>query len=327
MFATDYKSKPLNAVMPAQCKRQTYDNASATASASFVQPKLRIGPSDNIFEKEADAVADMVVSTDTPDPVNFSSMNNLQRKCAHCEEEEKKELSRKESSDAVASAASPIVYDVLNSSGKPLDEHTRSFMESRFNYDFSDVKIHDSDLAAKSASFINALAYTSGNNIVFNSGQYNTNSDSGKRLLAHELTHVVQQSQHENYVSPFIQRDLDCESRSWPDDCSAPGGCDAGKQCGAMKDWSSCACWDTAGEQRMREAIPSWVLALLGGAALLALIACFATGVCEIGIIVAGLGAAAAAVLLGILRSLGLVGDRPATVAMNDETADGTESS
>ena len=84
--------------------------------------------------------------------------------------------------------------DRYSASGRSMDEDTRSFMESRFNYDFSNVKIHDNELAAKSASSINALAYTSGNNIVFNSEQYNPGSDSGKRLLAHELTHVAQQN-------------------------------------------------------------------------------------------------------------------------------------
>src|SRR4030095_1141382 len=102
---------------------------------------------------------------------------------------------RKESNSDTVSTAPSIVQDVLSSSsGKSMDEGTRSFMESRFNYDFSNVKIHDNELAAKSANSINALAYTSGNNVVFNSQQYNPGSGAGKKLLAHELTHVVQQN-------------------------------------------------------------------------------------------------------------------------------------
>jgi Domain of unknown function (DUF4157) len=161
------------------------------------------------LEREADAMADKVMRMSMPEPIGFSSAkNSIQRKCAHCEEEEKKEqLQRKESNSEGASVAPSIVSDVLNSSsGKSLDNDSRSFMESRFNYDFSSVKIHDDDLAAKSAGSINALAYTSGNNIVFNSGQYNTTSDSGKRLLAHELTHVVQQN------GPNIRRQEDVAS-------------------------------------------------------------------------------------------------------------------
>ncbi len=86
-----------------------------------------------------------------------------------------------------------IVHDVLNSEGHPLDSSTRNFFEPRFGYDFSNVKVHTDSVAAKSAQSINALAYTSGNNIVFNNQQYSPNTDSGKKLLGHELTHVVQQ--------------------------------------------------------------------------------------------------------------------------------------
>jgi len=123
----------------------------------------------------------------------------INRKCAHCAEEE--QLSRKEAGSDSMSVAPPIVNDALSSSGKSLDNETRSYMEPRFNYDFSQVRVHDNNLAAKSATAINALAYTSGNNIVFNSGQYDTGSDSGKRLLAHELTHVVQQNGSSGNIS------------------------------------------------------------------------------------------------------------------------------
>ena len=168
----------------------------------FYQPKLTIGSPDDPLEKEADDMADKVMRMEMPAPINFSSAkNSVNRKCAHCEEEDK-QLQRKESGNGSVSVAPSIVHDVINSSGgRSIDMDTRSFMESRFNYDFSSVKIHDGDVAAKSASSINALAYTSGNNIVFNSGQYNTNSVSGKRLLAHELTHVVQQSGNNNVVN------------------------------------------------------------------------------------------------------------------------------
>ena len=119
---------------------------------------------------------------------------SINRKCAKCEEEES-QLQKKDNGGGAVSTAPAIVNHMLSSSGgRSLDTDTRSFMESRFNYDFSNVKIHDNELAAKSADSINALAYTSGNSIVFNSAQYNPGSDSGKRLLAHELTHVVQQN-------------------------------------------------------------------------------------------------------------------------------------
>ncbi len=173
----------------------------------FYQPKLTIGAPDDVYEKEADAMADKVMRMPMPEPINFSTaMNVVNRKCTECKEEEK--LQRKEKRDEdddkiqmksentiyTGKAAPSIVHDVINTSGgKSLDPDTRSFMEPRFGYDFSNVKIHDNPIAAKSSDSINALAYTSGNNVVFNSGQYNTNSDSGKRLLAHELTHTIQQ--------------------------------------------------------------------------------------------------------------------------------------
>lgn len=70
---------------------------------------------------------------------------------------------------------------------------TKQFFEPKFGYDFSNVKVHIDSVAAKSAQSVNALAYTTGNNIVFDSGQYAPQTDTGKKLLAHELTHVVQQ--------------------------------------------------------------------------------------------------------------------------------------
>ena len=90
--------------------------------------------------------------------------------------------------------APPIVGDVLQSSGEHLDEQTQSFMESRFNHDFSQVHIHNDTQAAQSAEAVNAEAYTVGQDVVFGDGQYQPHTDSGKRLMAHELTHVAQQS-------------------------------------------------------------------------------------------------------------------------------------
>jgi hypothetical protein len=162
-------------------------------ATEFIQTKLTIASTNDPLEKEADEMADKVMRMQMPEPISFyPKTNSINRKCAQCEEEEK--LQRKESSNESFPTIPPIVHETLNSSGKEMNGDTRSFMESRFNYDFSDVKVHDDDLAAKSASSINALAYTSGNHIVFGAGQYNTATDPGKRLLAHELTHVQQQN-------------------------------------------------------------------------------------------------------------------------------------
>ncbi len=87
----------------------------------------------------------------------------------------------------------PMVHDVLNSPGKPLDPATSSFMENRFGHDFSQVRVHTDSLAAQSASLINAHAYTAGSHIIFAESQFNPARPEGRRLLAHELAHVVQQ--------------------------------------------------------------------------------------------------------------------------------------
>jgi hypothetical protein len=88
----------------------------------------------------------------------------------------------------------PAVDHALRLPGHPLDAATRSYMEPRFGYDFSGVQVHTDGKAAESARSVNALAYTIGHDIVFGAGQYTPQSGEGQRLLAHELTHVVQQN-------------------------------------------------------------------------------------------------------------------------------------
>jgi hypothetical protein len=86
-----------------------------------------------------------------------------------------------------------IVHQVLSFSGQALDPATRKFMESRFGHDFSQVRVHTDARAAESARAVSANAYTSGQNLVFGAGMYEPATERGRRLLAHELTHVLQQ--------------------------------------------------------------------------------------------------------------------------------------
>jgi hypothetical protein len=86
-----------------------------------------------------------------------------------------------------------IVHEVLRSPGQPLDPSTRAFMEPRFGHDFSNVRVHSDSRAAESARNVSALAYTTGNDLVFGPGQYTPGTTTGRRLVAHELAHVVQQ--------------------------------------------------------------------------------------------------------------------------------------
>jgi hypothetical protein len=174
----------------------------------FFQPKLTVGPSDDVYEREADATADRVMRMSGSETVQtkISQVDDVQRECVNCEEEE---VQKKEAVNVSGSSEAPgIVSEALQTGGQALDDGTRSFMESRFGYDFSSVKIHTDTVAEKSAESINALAYTSGNDIVFNEGQYAPESDSGKKLLAHELTHVIQQK-GTDIQKKTIQRNVD----------------------------------------------------------------------------------------------------------------------
>lgn len=114
--------------------------------------------------------------------------------CESCQQDKSaSHLQRAATNAGLDSDVPPIVHDVLRSSGQPLDAHTRSFFESRFDHDFSRVRVHTDTRAAESAHAVNALAYTVGRDIVFGAGQYTPGTNAGQRLLAHELTHAAQQ--------------------------------------------------------------------------------------------------------------------------------------
>jgi len=87
-----------------------------------------------------------------------------------------------------------IVHEALRSPGQPLDRVTLSFMQPRFSHDFSHVRVHTDAPAAKAAAAVNALAYTVGSHVVFGAQQYRPQTQPGRMLIAHELTHVVQQA-------------------------------------------------------------------------------------------------------------------------------------
>jgi hypothetical protein len=179
-----------------------------------LQPKLTIHSQGDAYEQEADRIADQVMhmpekrlaSTRT-DP---AAVTGVQRKCAcggtcadcNSEQSDKHEddgtvhVQMKATSPASTgfAEAPPIVHDELQRPGHPLDPDTRAFMEPRFGHDFSQVRVHADSMAADSAAAINAHAYTVGNNVVFGARQFTPQSSAGRRLLGHELAHVVQQS-------------------------------------------------------------------------------------------------------------------------------------
>lgn len=121
--------------------------------------------------------------------------NNIQRKCAECEKEDKKKVQTKTENNSTQNASSSIEA-TLNSSkggGGPLPDNSLHQMESSFGADFSNVRIHTDSSAVQMSKDLNAQAFTHGSDIYFNSGKYDSNSNSGKHLLAHELTHTLQQ--------------------------------------------------------------------------------------------------------------------------------------
>ena len=114
---------------------------------------------------------------------------------------------------ARAGGCTPIVDEVLQSSGEPLEGATRALMEERFGYDFGNVRIHRDARSADSARAVNAHAYTVGRDIVFNSNTFAPDTDSGRRLLVHELTHVVQQGATPQTVQRAVLPGLEVKGR------------------------------------------------------------------------------------------------------------------
>ena len=139
----------------------------------------------------------------------------LQRKCAcgahtgggSCSDCARKRhaLQRAAHADPAGGASVPAaVHAVLRSPGQPLERGARRFMENGFRRDFSQVRVHADAQAAASARAVGALAYTVGQHIVFGAGHYAPRSSGGRHLLAHELTHTVQQGHAVDALSPQL---------------------------------------------------------------------------------------------------------------------------
>ena len=149
------------------------------AMQHLARTRVTVSQPGDEFEREANRRASEVVSGRASKPGGTASGLSVQRKAEG-------------GSPAARSASRP--EGGLRSSGQMLDRSVRSEMESGFGADFSDVRVHTDDRSAQSARSLGALAYTSGRDVVFNSGQYAPHSAAGRFLLAHELAHVVQQT-------------------------------------------------------------------------------------------------------------------------------------
>ncbi len=278
----------------------------ARRSVNAKKPKLAIGRISDPLEREADRVADQVMGTVGPSFVAISAgPAQISRKCALCQatEEDEEKVYRKPAGSGVSVGEAPaIVHEVLRSPGQPIDSGTRAFFEPRFGRSLSHIRVHTDAAAAASAQAIGARAYTRGPHIVFAGGHYQTETPKGRHLLAHELAHTAQQ---EHGASSDVQRAICSEyNESTAAQCGQHKCITADGADGKCKKTGLHVCM--CGPARMWRLIPDWILALLGAAALAALVVCFATGVCEFAAAVAGLGALAAAAVIGILKAAGI---------------------
>lgn len=205
------QSCPLTISGPAYCP---FGGACHTCPPSM-QAKMKINQPGDKYEQEADLVAEQAIrmheprvqrkgclscnDNDEEDQIQSKPLTQLvtplvQRQEAEPEEEEEFVQTKQgvgQSSKITPELSSRI--QSLRGGGRPLPKSARAFFEPRFGYDFSNVRLHSESEAAKTASQLNARALTVGPDVLFGPGEYAPGSSQGNRLLAHELTHVVQQ--------------------------------------------------------------------------------------------------------------------------------------
>jgi hypothetical protein len=184
---------------PVLAKSQPRKNRGSSATnqhadvAAIVQPKLRISTPGDRHEREADRVAEQVVGSGQADSVSGVTADagaRLQRMCSECEEELQLKSNENSGGNTPAQFSGPIALG----QGQSLSGAPRQFFESRMGADFSRVKIHTDNRADTMSRELNARAFTYGEHIAFADGEFNPQTFSGKKLIAHELTHVLQQS-------------------------------------------------------------------------------------------------------------------------------------
>jgi Domain of unknown function (DUF4157) len=183
-----------------------------------MQPSLRVGPAASDLEREADAIAERITGPEAasaaPSPAGAPI---VQRMCTGCEAAEDQHVSGKHADDddqvlgkfgGAAGTMSPVVNSQIRSlpgRGAPLPPSERAFFEPRLGHSLGGVRIHTGREAGDAAHAIGARAFTHRSDVGFAPGQYSPGTDAGRRLLAHELVHVVQQS---GLSAPPVQRDL-----------------------------------------------------------------------------------------------------------------------
>ena len=183
---------------PAPARSLSHRAIRQTPGFDTIQTKRAISQPGDSLEHEADAMAERVAS-------GRAASCGCGGVCLQCRAKTNADIQRKVSQASFPSSSSlPNHFLQRPGTGRPLDDATRDYFEERFAQDFSLVRIHADERAADSARAIHARAYTTGQDIVFGQGEFAPQTDSGQRLLAHELTHVVQQGEGR---TEHIQRD------------------------------------------------------------------------------------------------------------------------
>jgi uncharacterized protein DUF4157 len=194
------KAEPASAAPAPAARQQSGARWDLTGVPAFprAQPRLRIGAANDPAEREADRIADGVMAGPVAAPTARAAAG-INRKCMGCgeEEEAKPPVLRKADGAAAAAggtasaAAEAAVGDL--GAGAALAGADRAFFEARFGRDFSNVRIHDGQAAAAASQAMAARAFTLGSDIAFARGEYRPGTSEGRRLIAHELTHTLQQ--------------------------------------------------------------------------------------------------------------------------------------
>jgi len=186
--------------MFAQKQKATQQAKASTNSTMHGAPPVRLEPRltantpEDMYEQEADRLADQVMRMPGPQLQPACACGGGCPKCGDKQSgHEQFQTRRVQTNNAGEINVPPIVHDAVSSLGQPLDPTTRGFMESRFGYDFSKVRVHTGPRADDAARALQARAFTLGHDIVFGTGQYASHGTREQRLLAHELTHVLQQ--------------------------------------------------------------------------------------------------------------------------------------
>ncbi|MBL8893244.1 MAG: DUF4157 domain-containing protein [Rhizobiales bacterium] len=168
---------------------------------------MRIGPIDDPLEREADRVADSVVSGRSTGTISGMRSETARRKCAECEKEEEKSVQRKcmqcSGETNADGGSAETAAKAVSQGGAPLTRAQRGYFEPRFGRDFSAIRVHTGHEATSAAERIDARAFALGENIAFARGEYRPDTDAGRLLIAHELAHTLQQ-QHGD--APAIRR-------------------------------------------------------------------------------------------------------------------------